>query len=782
MIKNGLFLFSICVFFSVIGKAQTISILQPISWDKGLSELSDFYTLPAVNHEEEIRTDSIQSAQNSLDSRRFGVEQSVSLNLFENGETTPLENGDQITRFGVHCPEAISIHLLFSEFELANGTLLTLYDPQKSAFVGAYSSNNNNSANVLGTELLKSEKIILELYEPHHAIGKSQLTIGTVVHGYRDIDQLFLEDMTRNLNGSGNCNIDVNCPQGEGWEQQRNSVARIVIGGSYCTGSLLDNTSDEFIPYVLSANHCLFNAPNPGVWVYRFRWEAPYDGVSCASTSPSTNGTTQYSINGSEIRASNSNADFLLLELFQAPEITWGIYYSGWDNSDIEQVTRATSIHHPRGDLKKIAHSEIAPTHDEILFNGNPNTRVWRVPSWTEGVTEQASSGAPLFDQNKRVIGVLAGGTAACAGTINNGGFDVFGRFGTAWDQNPEPDKQLKFWLDPIGSDTTAIDGRDPNSAEFDNDAELLTVERLDKVICGDSAFPRITFANRGELPLTSLKIELTYNTIDLNPIEWTGNINTGFIASLWLPAFPTVPGENTIKIKLTQPNGVTDENPNHNEQEILFLSASQGEYINMELRLDCFADETSWKIIDDAENVWFQNEEYINVGNASQHIFESFCLAEGCYSFVLEDSFGDGMAGATRENCNYNGSLQLTRNTNDEEILLLPSHESDFGFNVSLDFCAENTADINHFKLDTFIVDLYPNPSNGQVSIKVNNPNSSSTDYQTRIYDTQGRLMHSEKFMDETQLSLSHLAKGSYHIHIHYYDHLLGIKKLVLN
>ena len=71
---------------------------------------------------------------------------------------------------------------------------------------------------------------------------------------------------------------------------------------------------------------------------------------------------------------------------------------------------------------------------------------------WDIGVTEQGSSGGALFDQDGRIYGQLAGGNAACSGTNDNGGFDIYGRFATSWNDN-----NLGQWLDPTSTGATTL-------------------------------------------------------------------------------------------------------------------------------------------------------------------------------------------------------------------------------------------------------------------------------------------------------------------------------------
>ncbi|MCK4701091.1 MAG: T9SS type A sorting domain-containing protein, partial [Bacteroidales bacterium] len=85
----------------------------------------------------------------------------------------------------------------------------------------------------------------------------------------------------------------------------------------------------------------------------------------------------------------------------------------------------------------------------------------WNILQWDIGTTETGSSGAPLFDQNHKVIGILSGGDAHCGNSVN----DYFLRFSNAWADYSLPEEQLKFWLDPENSGTTSVNQRDPYAA-----------------------------------------------------------------------------------------------------------------------------------------------------------------------------------------------------------------------------------------------------------------------------------------------------------------------------
>jgi V8-like Glu-specific endopeptidase len=690
---------------------QTFDMGKPLSWKGKVPTTKQFNQMPQVDAAYQIYVDSLNRANGFDKMMRFGYEHHVNIDIFEKGVVSTIPSGDRVTQYAIECPDALSINVIFDMFELAEGTLLHVFDENRMFYIGAHTSKNNNENKALGTDLIKSGRIIIEVFEPKNAIGQSQLVLGTIVHGYLDLDEI-----AKALNGSGDCNIDVNCPQGAGWENQRNSVAMMVSGGGFCTGSLVHNTSGTIIPYFLSANHC---GTNPGGWAFRFRWETPQGSVSCATTANSANGPTNMTVNGGVLRAANSNADFTLTELNTAPNPTWGIYYNGWDATDATTNTRTTGIHHPSGDIKKICHSEMAPTKQIVNFGGNPNAQMWRVAFWTEGVTEPGSSGSPLFNQDGKVIGVLSGGAAACNGTSNNGQYDIYGRFGIAWDALAQNNNQLKFWLDPANTGIEIIDGIDPNQAATQYDASVGNLLNASGVICGNGTQPTVRLTNVGSETLTSATVVINYNGTNTT-INWTGSLATNQFENIQLPWMFANNGNNEVIVTVSNPNGQTDENPANNVVSSTYIAVIEGEFFTLDLTLDCYADEITWAIEDANGDTWYSGGGYqiLNPLNQTQSVSQSFCLLEGCYDLIIMDSWGDGLGGAQwAPDCTFDGSMQLTRNTNGQVMAEILPADADFGDNITFNFCAQNLASLAYETLVNNII-VYPNPSKGIFTI----------------------------------------------------------------
>lgn len=181
---------------------------------------------------------------------QFGFEHTVNYGLNNSGTWTTLANGDRIWQIEFESVGALTMNLVFDDYELPLGATVYLYNPKTKEVQGAYTHNNNSVDRMLGTTLIQGDNIVVEYYEPKAVQGMGALNISMVVHGYRSLGAYPIEKAIEGLNDAGNCNHDVACPLGIGWEDQINSVAMIIVGGSgSCTGALINNTSNDGTPY-----------------------------------------------------------------------------------------------------------------------------------------------------------------------------------------------------------------------------------------------------------------------------------------------------------------------------------------------------------------------------------------------------------------------------------------------------------------------------------------------------------------------------------------------------
>ncbi|MBZ0203211.1 MAG: T9SS type A sorting domain-containing protein [Ignavibacteria bacterium] len=368
----------------------------------------------------------------------------VNYDLNNSGTWETLSDGSRVWRLEIKSENAVGISLVYSAFLMPQGGMLFVYNTDKSNLLGAFNELNNTTDKKFSTSATIGERTILEYYEPVYSKNKGKLKIAQVVHAYKDIfGYMNTEELA--------CNININCPIGAPWVEQKRSVTRITFNqggnGYLCTGSLVNNALQDRTLYYLTAEHCATDS-YPSMQFY-FNYENP--------TCYGTGGPTNQTLTGATLKASNYATDFQLLQLNGPLPSAYNAYFNGWDRSN-SQPTGQVAIHHPGGANKKISF-DYNPATTSSGFGGRLPNGFWQV-FWDAGMTEGGSSGCPLYDQNKRVIGQNLGGTPSQC-TNPQIVSKVFGKFSSSWDNGGSSTNQLKNWLDPNNSGIMTLDGID---------------------------------------------------------------------------------------------------------------------------------------------------------------------------------------------------------------------------------------------------------------------------------------------------------------------------------
>jgi PKD repeat protein len=442
--------------------------------------------------EEIILEDKFDEAAGGPGPRRMGVSVMVNKALGSIGKWTTLPDGSKILRAQLYVPGALALGVYYDDFFLPEGTELFLYNGDKKQILGAYTSDNNPESHLFSTQFVQGDRVTLEYHQPAGVTDKPRIHISELAYAYRDIDFMFKQDRS-----SWWCMINVACEEGDNWENQIKSVARISIkiGFNYywCSGGLINNTENDRTPYFLTAAHCGegSSAGDMNQWVFYFNYQAS----TCNGTTSNYNTMNGCQLKANDASAADAGSDFYLVELNNTIPQIYDVFYSGWNrtNSNVE-ADSGVGIHHPAGDIKKISTYK-TPIQSSTFWNGLPShwKIVWAETKNGKSIMQGGSSGSPIFDQYGRIVGDLTGGYAS--NSCTNPSPAYYGKIWYSWDQNGTTSAhRLKDWLDPNNKGYEKLGGVSWKTIlpTCDFEADTTTVMQTDTVFFTDLSGPEI--------------------------------------------------------------------------------------------------------------------------------------------------------------------------------------------------------------------------------------------------------------------------------------------------
>ncbi|MFV0507509.1 MAG: T9SS type A sorting domain-containing protein [Bacteroidales bacterium] len=347
----------------------------------------------------------------------------------------------EIWTLEIKSADAKSINLIIDSFHMPPSAKLYVWGNEEDLPNGYIGAHNNNGSKTLAVLPTKGDIINIQLEVEYKEKDRCSLHISQISHDYYGVFNIL-----KRLSGS--CEINSNCNTEEQWVKSKKAICQMIIEGiSLCTGTVMNNTNNDFTPYVLTANHCYEGENIAQRTLYIFMKESP----NCVELSANR----MNSISGGIYKANSVKQDYYLTEINKKIPIHFQTYYSGWTREKSISNNNAC-IHHPQGDKKKISISLQAPTIEAYTDSELTVNHAWQIKQWNSGTTEGGSSGAGLFDNLGYYRGSLIGGDASCSNPV----FDFFSAFYKNWDFETVSSMQLKYWLDPLGIDPTTLDGK----------------------------------------------------------------------------------------------------------------------------------------------------------------------------------------------------------------------------------------------------------------------------------------------------------------------------------
>ncbi|MDO5522811.1 MAG: trypsin-like serine protease [Bacteroidia bacterium] len=452
------FLFGACGFAQISHGGQPLP-LRIDSRTRAIAPTADlFVEMPAFNIQEAL----FRSEQDKARFKSLEFAHKFHVRLRPDNSGIHFTWGDMnVWRVGIRSKEALSINILFSKFRLPAGAKVFVYNSDQSEILGSYTQENNTDLNLLPVQPLAGDEIIVEYQEPLNAAFKGEIEIGEVNHDFRGIFRA-----TEPRDPEQSCHPNIVCYP-EDIRAGSGVVALIINGTTYCTGSLINNSANDGTPYLITATHCINKDYDPAFLANR-KYDVmggtivAFFGYQSPVCDKEIRGPIQMTLASADSVLINERYDISLLKFKQAPPKEYQPQYLGWNVSSSPQAP-FHGLHHPNGGVKKVAienEALVVATFNNPKYNMEPNAH-WAVRAWDVGATEGGSSGSPLLDKDKRVLGTLTGGESYCSSPK---GPDVYASFNKAWNVtgslgNPN---SLKNYLDPEDSQFQQIDGFNP--------------------------------------------------------------------------------------------------------------------------------------------------------------------------------------------------------------------------------------------------------------------------------------------------------------------------------
>ena len=280
----------------------------------------------------------------------------------------------------------------------------------------------------------------------------------------------------------------------------------------------------------------------------------------------------------------------------------------------------------------------------------------------------------------------------------------------------------------------------------FAKQAKISKLDHTKKTICSSSVNPDIYVTNFGSETINSLAVNVSVNGTSIADLTWQGNIDFGKTAKINFGELNFADVEtlenNEMIFEITQINGAADEYaPGTYRYAFEEAPVVVNKTLKLSIRTDDEPQNITWDIVKTS------NGEVVVSGGPYEEPHKVYSenielVDDECYMFTIYDAGGNGMAGGNGLYGIKVGS-QTIISGND-----FTDKESNEFYFTKNDGVAENIGNDAH---------IYPNPSNGFITVDVEGMNVLT------VYNTTGQMVYNQSINDKTTVDLSKLEKGTY-------------------
>ena len=407
--------------------------------DKPIRSTSDIKVMPSFDLAKLKKEDAKRDSTGGM--LRFGKPFDVSYTLAD-GQWEDVDGG-RMWSITFKSEGALSLNFIFDDFHLPEGAELYVINKEESVLFGPVTKESTTENGYFLTDIIEGDQASIYLFEPTNCEGLSSLTIKRVIHGYRHFES------ARELNRNYVYTQDVACYPNYGIVSD--AVAMVLHGSGYFVGSgfLIMSADYSFKPYFITSyyvvstdNNSTFSE-NEIYYAENSLFKFRYRKASCEGSNYVENCT----YNQAKIRASWTGTEFVLLELKSNLKANPTLSWVGWTRTGCSGSSPAL-IHHPQNDVMKISF-----TYGTYNY-GTQYT--WSSLFIYNGTVYSGSLGAPLVDDNKRMIGHVS--DLLPLNSYYEPNIAHIGKFVFSYVGGGTSDTRLKDWINPDNDDVFDVD------------------------------------------------------------------------------------------------------------------------------------------------------------------------------------------------------------------------------------------------------------------------------------------------------------------------------------
>ncbi len=306
-----------------------------------------------------------------------------------------------------------------------------------------------------------------------------------------------------------------------------------------------------------------------------------------------------------------------------------------------------------------------------------------------------------------------------------------------------------------------------PSAASAATDRALIAYIG-DEFFCGDVNMG-VVLQNKGTANLTSATIKVMSGNTELSSYAWSGNLSSYEYDEIDLGAV-TLPGPGNYTIKIDE----TDGNSSNNSYAVSIQASPLASLeVTVEVTTDNYPGECSWTLKNSAGATVASGSYADGPGQAGAggpdanmtHVHPATLVANECYTFEIEDSYGDGLTLPSVSGLATGYKIKTSWNGT------IVSEDGDYGYGRSSALKTDATSGVSEAEGTISSVQVYPNPAADNAMISFSTAKEANVTIE--IVNTLGAKIFAQTYgvraagVQMVPVSLSELSNGVYMVNI---------------